>query len=431
MRCFFDRLKLRSFARDLGLNDEIFSQRCKMNSRHNLSEGMGTSLVACSLRAVHVVATTSTEAAGPSYTVPRLCMSLAQMNVQTDLLAVGPDVDVFDQGFRYARFSPDFADVPVARALRGSRRLRRELARLSTTADVVHDHGLWLMPNVHAGWAADKARKPLVLAPRGMLGAAALQFSRIKKAIFWRALQGRVARRAACLHATSEHEYLDIRAIGLRNPVAIVSNGVDLPKIAARQERSGDPRTVLYLGRLHPKKGLDLLIRSWGKLECAFPDWRLRIVGPSEQGYVDTLRALASATGLRRVTFDGPLFGLDKIEAYRSADIYVLPTLNENFAMTVAEALAAELPVIATKGSPWGGLTAERCGWWINHGVQPLSDALSDAMSRPVHELRAMGVRGRLWMERDFNWEPIGMQMRAVYEWLTRGAQAPRFVEFT
>ena len=381
-------------------------------------------------RAVHVLAVRSTEAAGPSYTVPRLCMSLAQVGVQTDLLAIGDEMDVYDRGFRHARFAQDWAAVPVASALRTSRRLCQELGRLSTAADVVHNHGLWLMPNVHSGRAAVKARKPLIVAPRGMLGPAAFQFSRYKKWLFWHALQKRVVQSAACLHATSEQECLDIRAVGLRNPVAIVPNGVDLPNISARVEHAGRRRTALYLGRVHPQKGLDLLIRAWTRLEHVHPNWQLRIVGPSEQGYVDKLRALATAEGLQRIVFDGPLFGPAKIAAYRSADVYVFPSLNESFAMTVAEALTAEVPVIASKGSPWAGLTVERCGWWIDHGVQPLSDALSDAMTRQPEELRAMGARGRAWMARDFSWEPIGVKMLQVYEWLARGAHAPSFVEF-
>jgi glycosyltransferase involved in cell wall biosynthesis len=380
------------------------------------------------LRAVHVVAVPSTEAAGPSYTVPRLCKSLAQVDVQTDLLAIGEAADVRENGFRSARFAPDWAKVPVANALRTSHRLRRELARLSMAADVIHNHGLWLMPNVHAGWTADRAHKPLIVSPRGMLGAAALQFSRLKKRIFWRAMQGRVIRGAACLHATSELEYLDIRAVGLRNPVAIVANGVDLPIVSARQDRDERIRTALYLGRLHPKKGLDVLIRAWARVEQAHPNWQLRIVGPSEQGYVDKLRALAAAEGLRRCDFVGPLFGPEKVAAYCAADVYVLPTLNENFAMTVAEALAAEVPVIATRGSPWEGLTSERCGWWIDQGVQPLSAALSDAMSRKPGELRQMGARGRQWMARDYSWQPIGVKMRQVYEWLAQNGARPAFV---
>src|SRR5207302_10654584 len=123
----------------------------------------------------------------------------------------------------------DSARVPVLRGLRRSSGLSKALERAAPATDVIHNHGLWLMPNVAAGWAAARARRPLVVSPRGMLAPAALAFSALKKRAFWRLLQGPAVRQAACLHATSEQEYQEIRAFGLANPVAIIPNGIDLP----------------------------------------------------------------------------------------------------------------------------------------------------------------------------------------------------------
>ncbi len=299
-----------------------------------------------------------------------------------------------------------------------------------TSADLVHNHGLWLLPNIDAGWSAGKARKPLIVAPRGMLGAAALRFSYMKKRVFWHLAQRRMLEGAACLHATSEQEYEEIRTVGLKAPVAIVPNGVDLSPPQASSPGSRPRRTVLYLGRLHPKKGLTVLVHAWARLEAAHADWDLRIVGPSEKGYLEELRALALRLRVQRVSFDGPRFGAEKTEAYRNADLYVLPTLNENFAMTVAEALAAEVPVIASKGAPWARLETERCGWWVDHGLETLTKVMDGAMRLPAAELMAMGERGRRWMAREFSWDPIGEQMLRVYEWLVRGAEAPSCIVF-
>jgi glycosyltransferase involved in cell wall biosynthesis len=322
-------------------------------------------------------------------------------------------------------FPWDWARVPMVRDLRCSSGLARALHELAPTVDVIHDHGLWLMPNVDAGRAALLARKPFIVAPRGMLAPAALAFSRLKKRVVWALLQGEVVRRAACIHATSEQEHDEIRDFGLNNPVAIVPNGIDLPESRTRSTSSTTGRVVLSLGRIHPKKGLDRLVRAWARLEAAHPDWRLRIVGPDELGHAGELVALAAELKARHVSVEKSVAGDAKIAAYQQADLFVLPTLNENFAITVAEALAAGTPVIATKGAPWRALQSEGCGWWIDHGVEPLAAALAHAMVMTREALQAMGTKGRAWMARDFSWDRVARDMLDVYRWLALRGKPP------
>jgi glycosyltransferase involved in cell wall biosynthesis len=133
---------------------------------------------------------------------------------------------------------------------------------------------------------------------------------------------------------------------------------------------------------------------------------------------------------LTRVDVEGPVYGPAKLDAYRQADLFVLPTLNENFGMAVAEALAVGVPVISTKGAPWSGLEREGCGWWIEHGEAPLADALLEATSRPAAALRYMGAQGRRWMARDFSWDRVASDMADVYAWLAGRAPAPATVSF-
>jgi glycosyltransferase involved in cell wall biosynthesis len=185
---------------------------------------------------------------------------------------------------------------------------------------------------------------------------------------------------------------------------------------------------VLSLGRIHPKKGLECLVRAWAKVEGVYPGWWLRIVGPAELGHDAQLKALVATLKLSRVSIEPAIYGVEKDSAFRESDFFVLPTLNENFAMTVAESLAAGTPVISTKGAPWAGLEVERCGWWINHGIQPLAAALSGAMALPRADLRVMGARGRAWMARDFGWDAIASKMAVVYAWLAGKAAPPEWV---
>jgi glycosyltransferase involved in cell wall biosynthesis len=391
-------------------------------------------LNADTVRVIHIIAGLDPAHGGPSYTVPRLCAALGEAGAEVELLSVAlRDAGASDTsvgGYRDRRFPWDYAGVPVLGNLRYSSELVRALRQAASGTQLVHNHGLWLLPNVQVGWTAAKLKKPLVVAPRGMLGPAALNFSRRKKLAFWHLLQGAVVRRAACLHATSEQEYQEIRAFGLSNPVAVIPNGIDLPAPSEAPVSNGGKRTVLSLGRIHPKKGLDRLVRAWARLEAEHPDWRLRIIGPSEVGHAEQLRALAATLNLHRLSIEGPVYGDAKLAIMRAADLFALPSLNENFAITVAEALAAGTPVIATKGSPWSGLETEGCGWWIDHGVELLATALEKSMSMPQAALKAMGAKGQAWVVRDFSWGRVARDMLSVYCWLLGRAQPPALVRF-
>ena len=380
------------------------------------------------IRSVHVIAGLDPAHGGPSYTVPRLCQALAVSGAEARLLSVG-GIDGCNTAHDEEcgrSFAPDWAGIPLVRKLRCSSGLTRALREVAPKVDVIHNHGLWLMPNVEAGRVALLAGKPFIVAPRGMLSSAALAFSPLKKRVVWALLQGNVVRRASCIHATSEQEYNEIRDFGLKNPIAILPNGIDIPELDRHSLAVTEVgRTILSLGRIHPKKGLDRLVRAWAKVEPAHPEWRLRIVGHDELGHARELAALAAELKTQRVSIEGPVAGDAKTAAYREADLFVLPTLNENFAITVAEALSFGTPVIATKGAPWRGLAREGCGWWIDHGVEPLAAALAETLVMKREALQAMGAKGRAWMARDFSWGRVARDMFDVYGWLAMGREPP------
>jgi glycosyltransferase involved in cell wall biosynthesis len=384
-------------------------------------------------RAIHIVAGLDPVYGGPSYSVPRLCEALADRGAAATLLSVEgsrrtPHRAVV-RAYEDKNFPQDYACIPGIRGLRLSSGLSKALRNAGPGADVIHNHGLWLIPNIYAGWEAARSGKPLVVSPRGMLSPNALSFSRLKKKLFWHLLQRKVVAEAACIHATGSGEYEDVRALGLVNPVAVIPNGVDIPEISEDMNTfNPSERILLALGRIHPKKGFDRLLRAWAKVESAYPTWRLRIVGPAELGHEKALRALANSLGLQRVTIEDPIHGDAKNAAYREADLFVLPSLNENFGLTVAESLASGTPVISSKGAPWSGLEIEGCGWWIDHGVASLTAALTRAMETPSERLNAMGAKGRAWMRRDFSWDRVAVEMLGVYEWLITGGTKPSTV---
>jgi glycosyltransferase involved in cell wall biosynthesis len=274
--------------------------------------------------------------------------------------------------------------------------------------------------------AAEKAC-PLVISPHGTLTPWALGRSHhLKRLIAWNGQQ-RALNSAACFHVTAASELEDLRNLGYRQPVAVIPNGVDLPpSIPIREARDG--LQILFLSRLHPKKGLDLLLKVWQDVEARHPRSELVVAGPDEAGYGTAMQKLAQDLGLRSVRFVGPLIGSAKQRAFSDADLYVLPTHSENFGLTVAEALAAGTPAITTTGAPWSGLVTQRCGWWIERGERELALALEQAHLAGPAELTEMGQRGRAWVAADFAWSEIARKMRHLYQWLEGSAEMPDFV---
>ena len=370
---------------------------------------------------VHVVPHISAEASGPSYSVPRLCQSLAGHGHQVTLscLRAGRDVPGIELSVH-----PEW---PVLRRFAISPSHARALARAARRAEIVHNHSLWSMVNVASGWIVPGKRAKLVTSPRGTLSQWALSLSRQRKQLLW-PTQKRVLSKADLLHATSEEEYADIRRAGFTAPVAILPNGIDLPDALAGRTKKGQVRTLLFLSRVHPTKGIERLLDAWAPLERRHADWRLKIVGPGDADYIAGLQAQARRIGARRVAFSGAMYGQDKAATYRNEDLFILPTHSENFGMAVAESLAYECPAIVSHGAPWAGLETQGCGWWVSNDVDSLRATLDAAMSLSSDELHDMGAKGRLWMQRDFSWDAIGRGMEAAYRWVVEGGSPPQCV---
>lgn len=387
-----------------------------------------------SVSILHVIAGLEMRYGGPSYSVPSLARAQAESSADVTIATVAdagqPGSERPIDGYREIRTRWSGALTPIFRDLRYSRELRDTLKRSVERADVVHNHGLWLYPNISVGKIAKSEARPLILSPRGMLAPEALAFSSSRKQVVWKLFQQPALRGLGCIHATSLQERDEARAMGLSAPVALVPNGIDIPELPRQRPITKDGRReVLYLGRLHPKKSVDLLVEAWSRVRVTTrSNWRLRIVGPSEQGYGEKLVALSRGLGLVDVSVEPPVWGREKTIAYCRADLFVLPTRNENFGLTVAEALASGTPVITTRGAPWAGLETERCGWWVDYGVEPLTRALEIALSMSSQHLNSMGHRGRSWVARAYSWETAARSLIEVAKWLRKESGPPACV---
>ena len=358
---------------------------------------------------------------GPSRSVTKLCDALAEAGAGVDLVASrpGPGVEIVRPGggvrLRLAEQDQGEGLLQGGRSPFG-RAVADALAGAGPA--VVHNHGLWVPTNRAAALAARAAGRPFVTSPKGMLSAWSMSQSRAKKRLAWHLYQRRALGAAAALQVTAEAEAEDVRRLGLRQPVAVIPHGVDGPPPGALGERpAGGARTALFLSRIHPKKGLPDLIEAWARVRPA--GWRLVVAGPDDGGHRAEVERQVQAAGLGDVvSFPGPVGDEAKWALYGAADLFVLPTLSENFGIVVAEALAAGVPVLTTREAPWRALAERRCGWWAETGADAVAAALAEATAAPPDALRAMGERGRAYAEAELSWARAAREHLALYRWL-------------
>jgi poly(glycerol-phosphate) alpha-glucosyltransferase len=235
-------------------------------------------------------------------------------------------------------------------------------------------------------------------------------------------------RGAACLRALSEAEAQSIRSYGLRNPICLIPNGVDLPDLreSNAKSQSVSRKTLLYLGRLHPKKNISNLIHSWNEIfnsqRSSGDDWVLAIAGWDQGGYESELKRIAASNS---VVFLGPQFGADKSKSYRDCDAFVLPSLSEGLPMAVLEAWSYAKPVLMTPECNLPEGFEAHAALRIGTTPEEIAAGLKVVREMSDNDRSQMGNRGRALVATRFSWPRIGEQMRAVYEWMLGGGQTP------
>ena len=273
-----------------------------------------------------------------------------------------------------------------------------------------------------------------------MLEPWALRNARWKKRIAALLYQNQHLREAACLRALCEAEAQSISAHGVRNPICVIPNGVDLPQLVesstletenpAFQTFAQGRKVLLYLGRLHPKKNVANLVRAWKQVLNSHPltseNWVLAIAGWDEGGYEGELKQLTSDCGLTAsVSFLGPLFDQEKEAAYRACDTFILPSLSEGLPMTVLEAWAYAKPVLMTPECNLPEGFAAGAALQVGTSPEEIAARLKQLIEMSSEDRRAMGERGRTLAATKFSWPRIGEQMRSIYEWILGGGITP------
>lgn len=365
---------------------------------------------------------------GPSYSVHALCRHLAGLGNQVRVLtttANGPATDLDVDADRELDLEPGLAVRYCRQTVREqlSLRLMAHVRSYVSWADVVHVTSVYSSPTIAALAACSLAGKPVVWSPRGSLQRwQSTTRPGMKEA--WERICRMLAPRRVALHLTSADEERQSLARMPGMPGVTIPNGVDFPELGGEDwlgECRRSPLSLLFVGRIHPIKGIDNLLRSC-RLLGRERAWRLRLAGAGDSGYRDSLTVLAQDLGIGdRVEFLGHVEEERKRSAYLEADIVVVPSHSENFSMTVIEALSYGRPVIASRGTPWAGMVEKRCGWWVDNSPEALAGALAESFDAPLDR---MGLAGREWMRTDYAWSSIARRMMELYQTLHQRASA-------
>jgi poly(glycerol-phosphate) alpha-glucosyltransferase len=280
-----------------------------------------------------------------------------------------------------------------------------------------------------------KTGKPYITTIHGMLEPWALKNAGWKKKIVTILYEGKCLKNATCIHAHTYKEYQDIRKFGLKNPVCIIPNGVDIPEGKTVQgkpawfSKAGGRKVMLYLGRLHPKKGLENLIEAWAKTPEDNKDWCLVVAGWGEKEYMTLLEnKTRELQQEQNIIFAGPQFDQDKEKTLSSSDAFILPSLSEGLPMAILEAWAYHLPALYTNACNIPEGYEHQAAIKIEASSAGLAKDLKAFFSMPEEQLKSLGGNGYNLVLKKFTWNKVAEQMAVVYKWLVNGGPKPEMV---
>lgn len=270
---------------------------------------------------------------------------------------------------------------------------------------------------------------PYVVTPRGMLEKWALNQSYFKKLIYYHLIEKYHLKNAACLRATSDMEMNTFKKLGFKNKIINIPNSIKIPKINLKFKIKKKKR-ILFLNRIHKKKGISELLNAWKHIHNKYLDWELVICGFDENGYKDKMIKLSNELKLNRVVWKDSVLGKDKYNLFRSSDLFVLLSHSENFGLSIAEALSFGLPVITTTNTPWKDLKKYNCGWCIDLKMKKIIKTMENAICLNPKKKISMGKRGRAWIERDFSDQSIAPKLQSAYNWILNKGPKPKKIIF-
>jgi glycosyltransferase involved in cell wall biosynthesis len=284
-------------------------------------------------------------------------------------------------------------------------------------ASIVHLHGVWDPLLLLAAVQARRHRVPYFVLVNGMLDSWCLAQNALKKRVALSTLHGLLLRRAAAIHVNSEEERSRLRDLGLSVRTVVVANGVFVPTWLAARAPEPDRRSpvLLFLGRLHPKKGVDILIDAFAKLAWEHPSLQLVVAGPDEGVVRPAMEAVRKAQLGDRVAFPGPVFGEEKWRLLGRATCFCLPSRQEGFSMAVLEAMACGLPVVISDACHFQQVAAAGAGFVVPGEASHVAAALRRLLDNAAL-CRQMAANGQRLVTEQYTWSAVAGRLLEAYK---------------
>lgn len=371
------------------------------------------------MKILQTIAGFGVNSGGTSTCTYDLVLAMQHIGCQIDLMTLQTQ-DLMGKGESWIKALPNDSVSSYGY----SRNINRFLQE--TNYDIYHTNGIWMHCNHWTCYIARKKEKPYIITPHGMLYPQALARSALKKKLMLSVYFDKDLRLADCIHVTCQQEMEHYRNLGYKNSVAVIANPVVIPDFISNLKAVRSSKKIGYLGRLHPYKRPDALIKAWAKIENE--DNELILMGKGTPEYEHYLQHLINELNLKNVRFLGLISGRQKYEILASLTALCVPSKTENFGMTVAEALITQTPVICTNTAPWNDLNTYNCGWWVNNDIDTLADTIRKVFCMPQEQLTLMGYNGLELIKSKYSDIQIAKNMHQLYEWLLNGGTKPDFV---
>ena len=374
---------------------------------------------------------------GPSRSVPMLVKGLAEAGIDITLITQRT------KDMNTHVLEGTTAKLKVLEAGYSDKEVENFL--IAEKFDIIQIQSMWNLCYHRLVKLANKHRIPYIITPRGMLEPWSLSQNKWKKKLALMLYQMKDLQKAACIFTTAEMEAQHVRELGVKVPISVIPNGIDTDGYACRTSKDGVKKQILFLSRVHVKKGIERLIDAFDRLHKEFPDWTVAIVGNGEPEYINRLRLKVYGLGVgESIQILDPVFGDAKLKLYQESSLFCLPSYSENFGMVIAEAMSCGIPAITTNGTPWQLLNGDcatmgasldmlsedkRTGWCIDLSVDNLEKTLREAMSMDTDALYEMGQRGSKMINENFNYRSVAQKTKALYEWIINGGEKPSFMQ--